>query len=332
MAAEGALARSASGAGPATSLPPGARAWDIGLALTASDGVSLRAALWHPKVVPGATAPDGERGLALYFPGRTEFLEKAALTATALSERGFTVASTDWRGQGLSTRPLPEPLKGHVTSFEEFDRDIEALLAAPEVARAGPVRLVLGHSMGGAIALGALARGVLSPNAVVLSAPLAGIAFTKAQNAVVRFAARTARRLGLGERWPPAPNAGKPTLFLPFEGNCLTHDPAQYAWQGDALRAEPGLQLGLPTFGWLAAAYDAIALQDQMRPQNYPMQVVLGAKETVVSNPAARALAARVEARLDEVADAKHDILMEEPSRRAAVWQAIDAFLASSGI
>ncbi|MEM0945386.1 MAG: alpha/beta hydrolase, partial [Pseudomonadota bacterium] len=91
-------------------LPPGARPWDRGFRVEAADGVGLRAALWQ----------GGDRGLAVLLSGRTEFMEKMALPATALVERGFSVASLDWRGQGLSDR-LAEPAHmGHVARFSDY--------------------------------------------------------------------------------------------------------------------------------------------------------------------------------------------------------------------
>ncbi|MEL6577205.1 MAG: alpha/beta hydrolase [Pseudomonadota bacterium] len=311
------------GHAPAVALPPGGVAWEDGLAITASDGVALRAALWNP---------GGARGLALYLPGRTEFLEKASATAASLVERGFAVASVDWRGQGLSARSLDESRKGHVERFDDFGLDLAALLAAPPVVRQGPVRLVLGHSMGSAISLGAVARGQIAPAALVLSAPMAGIAFNPAQNLGVKLVAKIACALGLGDRWPPTDTAGQPSVFEPFETNCITHDQEIYAWQAEALRAAPGLQLGLPTFRWIAAAYDAMALMARLGPPGFPVQVLLGEKEAVVDNAASRRMAERLGASVVEIAGAKHDILMEDASRRAAVWRAVDGFLAETGV
>lgn len=311
------------GHAPAVALPPGGTAWQDGLALTASDGAALRAALWNP---------GGARGLALYLPGRTEFLEKASATAAALVERGFAVASIDWRGQGLSARALDEPRKGHVERFDDFGLDLAALLAAPSVVQQGPVRVVLGHSMGTAISLGAVARGQIAPAALVLSAPMAGIAFNAAQNVGVKLVAKIACALGLGDRWPPTETAAKPTVFEPFETNCITHDPEIYGWQAEVLRAVPGLQLGLPTFRWIAAAYDAMSLMAGLGPPGFPVQVLLGEKEGVVDNAASRRMADKLGASLVEIAGARHDILMEDAPRRAAVWQAIDGFLAEAGV
>ncbi|MEM6679794.1 MAG: alpha/beta hydrolase [Pseudomonadota bacterium] len=303
---------------PAAPVIPGAAPWDLGLALEAEDGVALRAALWNP---------GGPRGLALYLSGRTEFLEKGAMVAAALAARGYAVASLDWRGQGLSERLTPERMRGHVDSFDAFSRDLAALLAAPEVAREGPVRLAVCHSMGCAIALGAVAAGMLAPGALVLSGPMAGIGFPWIVDRSARVASRLARAAGLAKRWPPMPNPSEVYVLRPFEGNCLTHDPALYGWQGDACRAVPDLGLGLPTLGWVAAAYDRMAMMRRLKPLPLPVQVLLGTREGVVSPVAARALATRLDARLDLIEGAKHDLFTEATPQRDAVWQAIDGFL-----
>ncbi|MEM7527796.1 MAG: alpha/beta fold hydrolase [Pseudomonadota bacterium] len=307
----------------AVPLPPGARGWDQGYRLKAGDGVGLRAALWNP---------GGSRGLALYLSGRTEFLEKAAIAVTALVDRDFAVATVDWRGQGLSDRLLADPMKGHVKTFEDFDLDLLALMAVPAIAREGPVRLVLGHSMGGAIALGAAARGVLAPGAMLLSAPMAGINMPPLVDRVSRVIARTMRGIGLGDRWPPKSDAGTAYVLNPFEGNCLTHDTEIYAWQGQALTAEPRLALGLPTFGWMAAAYDATRLIAKLGPLGFPVAVHVGSKEGVVDPEAAKTLAGCIGARFEVIEDARHDLLAEDARRRADFWSAGDRFLAEAGV
>jgi lysophospholipase len=322
VGADGAAPAPVAGHAPVVGLPGAARAWEAGLALRAADGVALRAALWNP---------DGDRGLALYLPGRTEFLEKSAVAATALAARGFAVATLDWRGQGLSERPLAEPMKGHVERFGDFERDLAALLAAPEIAALGPPRLALAHSMGGAIALGAAARGLLAPRALVLSAPLAGIAYAGAGRGIFRVMAKGARRLGLGHRWPPVMGAKVPYVFRAFEGNCLTCDPALYAWHGVAFREAPALALGLPTLGWMAAAEAAMARIAAMAPPQGPGLVLLGTEERVV-DPAAAALGAeRLRYRLARIEGARHEPLIEAPGPRAAAWAALDAFLDGAG-
>ena len=306
---------------PATALPPGGIAWDQTLALTAEDGVRLRAAVWR----------GGDRGLVLLLNGRTEFLEKCAMPAAELVGRGFSVASVDWRGQGLSDRLLPNPLKGHVGQFTDFHRDLAALMADPAVAGIGGRRVVLAHSMGGAIGLGALARGVLAPDAVILSAPMLGIALGKLGGLAVSAMLPVARVMGKLDRWPPfVPKT--PYVFGPFDGNVLTGDRATFDWMAAAMEAETRLQLAAPTFGWLDAALAEADFLSRQGRLGCPALCLLGTSEAVVDAEAIRAGAPRLGAELVEIDGGQHEVLIETAKLRAQVWDAIEGFLGRAGI
>ena len=73
------------------------------------DGAELRFARWAP--------PPGRKGTVCVFGGRGEMIEKYFETVRDLRDRGFAVATIDWRGQGLSDRALSDPRKGHVGDF-----------------------------------------------------------------------------------------------------------------------------------------------------------------------------------------------------------------------
>ncbi|MGF1550930.1 MAG: alpha/beta fold hydrolase [Paracoccaceae bacterium] len=298
-------------------MPPGTRAWDRGLAPVTGDGVRLRAALWE----------GGPRGLALVLPGRCAFLEQAALAATPLAEQGFSVAALDWRGQGLSARPLRDRMRGHVGDFRDYHLDIEALMAEPAVAALGPARLVFGHSMGGAIALDATVAGRLAPGALALSAPMCRIASDPVSAFAMRRGARVMRGVGFGTRWPPVPRPNASyVLRNGFRGNCLTGDEALYDWLSGALAAVPALRLGLPSWGWLAAAADLVDRLGAIEALDAPTLFLVGSREGVVDPEAIRTMAARLRAELVEIEGALHELAMETEAHRARLWSAVGAF------
>src|ERR1700744_5118098 len=63
--------------------------------------------------------PPGRKGTVCVFQGRAEFIEKYFEVVRDLRARGFAVATFDWRGQGLSDRPLRDRYRGHVMSFAD---------------------------------------------------------------------------------------------------------------------------------------------------------------------------------------------------------------------
>jgi lysophospholipase len=301
-------------------LPPGGIAWDQTLELEASDGVRLRGAVWQ----------GGTRGLVLHLTGRTEFLEKSAAPAAELVKRGFTVASLDWRGQGRSQRLIDPPLKGHVACFTDFHRDLAALLAHRAVAGIDGPRLMLAHSMGGAIGLGAIARGSIAPDAVILSGPMLGFAMHKLMRAVSHATLWIARKLGKLEAWPPFGVVDQPYVFTGFEGNLLTSDRAMFDWMAAALHREPTLQLASPTLGWFDQSFTEMAWLAKQGPLNCPGLCLLGSHERVVDPVAVRAGAARLGAELVTIDGAEHEMLIEAEPMRAHAWAAIDRFLAAN--
>ncbi|SFI50018.1 alpha/beta fold hydrolase [Albimonas pacifica] len=291
----------------------------------------LRAALWR--------SPGEARGLALLFPGRTEYLEKYAPVVARLRARGFDVASLDWRGQGLSDRSVPR--LGHVGRFAEFQADVRALLAwEPVAAHPGP-RVLLCHSMGGCIGLRALVDGALSaqadrPAAAIFSAPMWGLS--------LRGAARFARPMVHFAAWlgwarraaRPGPPDSTYVLDEPFEGNVLTTDRRFWDRFVAQARAHPELTLASPTFGWLDAAFAETAALARAPGPDVPRLVLLGTEEAVVDPDAIRAHAARSGAQvtLAEIHGGRHETLMEDPDGQvgAPVWQAIDDFLHARGL
>ena len=101
---------------PANPVPDGV----VSGLLKTRDGVALRFARWAP--------PPGRKGTVCLFQGRAEFIEKYFETVRDLRERGFAVATLDWRGQGLSERALRNSRKGYVRSFSQYQIDLETFI------------------------------------------------------------------------------------------------------------------------------------------------------------------------------------------------------------
>jgi len=281
-----------------------------------SDGARLRAALFPP--------PGPARGSVVLSPGRTEPIEKYFETIADLTDRGFQVLVHDWRGQGLSQRLLPDPLKGHAHGFAQFLADHRALLDVFGPRLAEPW-LALGHSMGGCLVLLALVAGEDRFAGAVLSAPMLAVSTAPWPTAVARALAWFAGRLGQSGGYVGAPYD---PLAYRFGADVLTHDRTRYDRYKAQLRAEPKLALSAPTWAWLEfalSAGDALAAPGALEAVVPPVTLVLAGDDRLVSNRASRSAAARLPGgRCVEIPGAYHEILMETDDRRDQFWVAFD--------
>ena len=277
--------------------PPGGRA----LWLRTADGARVRLAIWP-----------GDRQV-LILPGRTEYIEKYGLVIRDLAAAGWGALVVDWRGQGLSDRALDDPLRGHIGDFADYQQDLDAVLAAAP----GPAPMPwLAHSMGGCIALRGLMRG-LRPPAGAFSAPMLRLAQPEGKMRALRLLARLAAPLRADRGYAPTtgPTYGLPSM--PFEGNPLTNDRAQFDRMKAQIADDPRLTLAGPTLRWMGAALREMAALATLPSPPVPALFGLGSADSIVATAAIRARAAIWPgAALAEYPGAQHELTMESPAVR----------------
>ena len=291
--------------------------------LTTSDGVRIRAGLW-PYQGEGAC-----KGTVFILPGRTECIEKYGRGAADLAARGFASLAIDWRGQGIADRLLADRSIGHVGTFPDYQKDLDAVMALAEAQNMPKPWFIVGHSMGGAIGLRALMQG--KPFlAAGFSAPMWGIGLTPIQKAMVRFLSPVMHALGLQNRRAPGTKAETYMLWHPFEDNLLTSDAEMYRYMTDQIIAQPDLGLGGPSTHWVT---EAIAENDWASAQHLPDVPVLcflGTDEKIVNTTAVKDLAARwPSCALVPVSHGRHEIPMENPATRALFYDRLAAVFAA---
>lgn len=109
--------------------------------LTAFDGLTLHRQSWRP---------DGDpRGVVMLIHGLGEHAGRYEHVAAALVEAGYAVHAIDHRGHGRS-----EGKRTFVKSYDEYLRDLGSFRRAVEDEEPGLPLVVLGHSMGGNLAVG----------------------------------------------------------------------------------------------------------------------------------------------------------------------------------
>ena len=115
--------------------------------LRATDGVSLLGQAWMPPTVQAVVA------VVAVVHGIAEHSGRYAALAERANQRGLGVVSLDLRGHGRSPGE-----RSWVDRFDDYLLDVDALLAKTQELAAGRRVFLMGHSMGGAIALRWLAQ------------------------------------------------------------------------------------------------------------------------------------------------------------------------------
>jgi lysophospholipase len=268
----------------------------------------------------------------LLLAGRGEYLEKYYETATDLTRRGFDVYSFDWRGQGLSTRMLPNRQKGHVDTYDDYLDDLDFFVETIMLPGAKAPYVILAHSMGGHIALRYLERRADVFEKVVLTAPLIDLAMHPVLKTILRAYVWTSVKSGLGNRYVPGAGDSRHPGQV-FENNKLTSDRARFESIGRLLAESPDLALGGVTHQWLLATFRSV---DRLRQKDFaerihiPMLIVAAGNDEIVSVKAQKAIRNRLpQCRLEILEKARHEILVEADEFRDLFWTAFDAFISN---
>ncbi len=289
------------------------------------DGRIVRFARW------GATRGP-RRGTVCLFQGRGEYIEKYFEVISDLRRRGFAVATFDWRGQGGSSRPLPNPFKGHIWDFAEYDKDVTRFMKDVVLPDCPPPFIALAHSMGGAIMLRNAGQRGSWFERMILVAPMISIDSRKAgyPDWAVRTYAETACLVGLGSAYVPGGN-DLPAERQAFESNELTSDKERFMRNKSVLEVAPNLGLGSATVGWLRAACRATA---RLRESEFaarvevPMLLLAAGNDRIVSTRAIEEFGVRLKVGTHILLPgSRHEILQEVDPIRQRFWAAFDAYL-----
>lgn len=231
---------------------------------TTADGLRIHHQSWLPDAAP--------RAAVMLLHGLGEHSGRYAHVAEALNRAGCAVHTFDLRGHGRS-----EGKRVFVRSYDEFLDDIAQFRTLVEQRHPGVPLVVLGHSMGGNLAVGhALDRpdGIVG---LVLSAPALAVGsdLTPAKLKAIRMIAKVA---------PGVRPEG-------IDAEALSRDPAVVA----AYRADPLVYTGKISAGLGAALIDAM----QRFPARYgeltmPILVLHGTADRLTGVSGSRALEAAV--------------------------------------
>lgn len=264
------------------------------------------------------------RGSLLFAGGRGDFIEKYIEPLGHWHSLGWNVTSFDWRSQGESRGDIEG---GHLDRFDDVVADgaelIDEWLKGP-----GP-HVAIGHSMGGHLLLRILADHRPPVDAAVLVAPMLGINSAPLPPWLAEWVARWMTMVGFG-KVPVAKKVDGKLVEGPRRRSILTSCADRYADELWWFEQRPGYSLGVPTWGWLTAAYRSIATLTPARLRSVEVPILLlGTERDRLVSPQAIKWAAGLlpRAQLLMFDDAGHEILREVDRIRLPALERIDAFL-----
>jgi len=300
-------------------IPPGARetTW------SARDGHVVRRIDWP--------APAGRaKGSLLFLPGRADFYEKYLESLAHWHAQGWHVTASDWRGQGGSGRLGKDAVTGHIDDFATWVDDLTELWRQWQAQTPGP-HVLAGHSMGGHLALRAVAEGRVDPDGLLLTAPMLSFVAGVLPDAAMHAAAKLMKRLGDPRRpaWKWSEKPGQPPASREL---LLTHSPERYADELWWREQRPELVMGTGSWGWIEAAYASMRglfAPGVLESVKVPVLVLATDADRLVGFAAIARAAARLgDCRLVHFGkEARHEILREADPVRSQALAACDAFL-----
>lgn len=277
-----------------------------------------------------------DRAQAVVFStGRVEMAVKYIELMHEFITAGYSVFILDHRGQGQSARLHTDPHLGYVADFADYVSDFDQFVTDIVTPFGHRQHLLIAHSMGAAIACCYLLRYQHPFQAAIFGSPMFGLHAGKVPSAL-------ASKLVAGYGWLRSKiNKDSRQYFpgqrhyqqKPFADNPLTHSAERYQWLGQLYNLYPDSQLGGVSWAWLTQAINAMAdIQRQASQFNVPVLMLQAGQDKIVSNRAQntwyRGLPAVLYKQHTILAEANHEIWMEQDNIRQQAFNAVNQFLA----
>jgi lysophospholipase len=221
-------------------------------------------------------------------------------------------------------------MTGHVSDYRVWTDDLGAFWHNWKATTPGP-HVIVAHSMGGQIGLAALARGLVNPDAAVLTAPMLGLKPDWMPRPVLHLFAKLLAKLR-GATNPAWRGMERPEAAQVDRLALLTHDRDRYADEAWWRAQRPELAFGPPSWGWIERSFASMAELGRagaLEAVSTPLLILSTKQDRLVSWQAIRKAAKRLpNARLVVYGEeARHEILRETDAVRNAALAEIDAFL-----
>ncbi|MCR5085219.1 MAG: alpha/beta hydrolase [Succinivibrionaceae bacterium] len=200
----------------------------------------------------------------LIVAGRAEIEHKYAEFLYSAHGMGISVAVAFVRGNGSSSRVLPGTARTHLRDYHDLRSDIECCHRALGWERYH----LMGFSMGGLIALDAVAHGTLRPERLALCAPYLHPQAGGCPAPLLRAASALCAAIpALSTGYPPTQGDYR---RIPFAENHHSHSELRYGRYHDYYAAHPELCISGTTWGFL---HETLSMQAELRRLDFALTI-----------------------------------------------------------
>jgi alpha-beta hydrolase superfamily lysophospholipase len=198
---------------------------------TTTDGITLHWRSW---------APPQPVGLMVVIHGLAEHGGRYQETAEAFASNGWAVYVGDLRGHGQSA-DVPRAGRVHVNRFTDYYRDVEAFIALARKNHAELPLFLLGHSMGGLIAISYVLHSPAGLAGAIISSPALGTHPDFKPPALLRLLVSVLDRLAPRLRFPSDLDTNAisrdPEVVRAYVDDPLVSEKVSARWYAEILRA-----------------------------------------------------------------------------------------------
>ncbi len=276
---------------------------------TTQAGVSLRTGLLeHPS----------PKGTVIVVPGFTGSIEMIMREITTLRAAGFRVAAVEYRGQGLSHRPLANhPEKGYVEDYGLLGSEMAQY--ANSVRRADLPLFFFSISKGAHITMRMAAEQDVPVDAYALIVPMIQINSGDLQYGTMRKVAGFMNSTGLGAAYTPGASAWPGDKLVFGEATGCNANPKSAQAQSALFAINEKLRTRGVTFKWL---HESIKSTDKLMDANHiksitqPVKIyTAGVDELVRTDKAEQFCQSLNNCQSKHFAEARHCITREDYDR-----------------